>query len=222
MKNIEKLDFLGDPNIGFYAIANNEISIIGDKINKREVEKTLKVKCFRLKANNTSLVGLFLSMNSNGLIAPDILLDEEISRLKEIAKQFSMNFLILKTKYTALNNLILANDKGCIISRNFTKREAKKIEDCLNVETIRMDIYGFKIVGSVGVANNNGCVVHRDTNDDELKKIEEILKVDVETSTVNFGSPFVASGIIANDKGILVGSKTTGPELAIIYDTLKG
>ena len=220
MKKVKLLDFFGDPNIGFYGISNNEITLIGKDLEKKEFQKVLKTKVFKVSANQTNLIGLFSFMNSYGIIIPYIFDEEEIKEIENIVKKFDMNLLVLKSKHTAIKNLILGNDKAAIISKYFSKKEEKKIEETLNVEVVRMDIHKFKIVGSIGYANNKGCIIHRDLKDDEIEKIEEILKVEVQRATVNFGSPFVSSGIVANDKGLVVGSRTSGPELGIISETL--
>jgi translation initiation factor 6 len=39
------------------------------------------------------------------------------------------------------------------------------------------------------------------------------MKVTVEHSTVNGGMPYVKSGLLANNKGVVVGGNTTGPEV---------
>jgi translation initiation factor 6 len=101
-----------------------------------------------------------------------------------------------------------------------SRKEKKKIEDCLGVETEYSEIANLNIVGSCGVATNNGCLLHWDVKEDEMKVVEDLLKVDVDIGTVNFGSPFVKSGLIANSKGCLLGEKTTPPELARIMEAL--
>jgi translation initiation factor 6 len=52
--------------------------------------------------------------------------------------------------------------------------------------------------------------------DEERELLKEVLKVDVDVGTINMGCPFVASGILANDNGVVVGGLTTGPETLII------
>ena len=55
---------------------------------------------------------------------------------------------------------------------------------------------------------------------DEAKLIEETLGVPAMVGTVSFGSPFVGAGICSSNKGVVVGSETTGPELNRIEDAL--
>ncbi len=54
-----------------------------------------------------------------------------------------------------------------------------------------------------------------------MNLIKESLEVDVEAVTVNGGVPFVASGVIANSKSVVVGTLTTGPELIMLSRVFK-
>jgi len=50
--------------------------------------------------------------------------------------------------------------------------------------------------------------------------VEELFKLPVDIGTVNFGSPLVGSGILANSKGYVVGLDTTGPEISRIEERI--
>ncbi len=76
------------------------------------------------------------------------------------------------------------------------------------------------IVGSTGVATNNGALLHPLAGEDEIKHIKSILKADVDIGTVNRGTGFVRTGILANTKDVLLGDMTTGPEIMRIEDAL--
>ena len=213
------LSFYGDPNIGLYARASDKIVLLGRTMErwKGELEKYLGAPCKLVTISETDFVGLFSVFNSNGIILPKIVKEKE---LKEIVNWFD-NVLVLKGKYTAVGNLISTNDKGGIVSRLITKKEKKLVEDTLGVELIYGKVVGTDIVGSVGLATNKGCLLHRDTTEEEAELISSVLKVDVDIGTVNFGSPFVSSGIIANSFGAVIGDKSSGPEIDRIIRTLK-
>jgi translation initiation factor 6 len=149
-------------------------------------------------------------------LLPKIVNQKEIEAIKKIG----INVEILKTKFTALGNLILCNDKGALISDVFSKIEKKKIENCLGVESEYSKLAGLSTPGSCGISTNKGCVVHRDCNDEEVEKVKSLLKVKVGVGTINFGSPFIGSGIIANSNGILAGSLTTAPEVENLIEVL--
>ena len=77
-----------------------------------------------------------------------------------------------------------------------------------------------KNAGMAGIATNKGVLVHPKASQEEISVIEELFALPVDIGTVNFGSPLVGSGLIANSKGYVAGEETTGPELSRIEDAL--
>lgn len=221
---ILSLNFFGDCNIGLFGKSCDSFclisSIIPEEI-KRKIEDLLKVRVFSLSIAETEFIGLFLSFNSNGILAPKIVNERERKILENIKNEMEINLAFLKTKHTAIGNLVICNDNGAIVSKLFRKDEKRVIEDCLDVEAEYCKIAGLDIVGSCGLATNKGCLLHRDSSEKEIEIVEKILKVEVGIGTVNFGSPFVSSGIISNSNGILIGEKTTGAEITRIMEAFK-
>ena len=221
---ILQTNFDGDINVGMYGVCNNEVCIIGEILNKKyveQIENALQVKVVKATISNSYLIGLFSFMNSNGIILPKTIEDYELKKLKNYLKEFDLNFLILKSKYTAIGNLIVGNNKGAVISPLFSKKEKKMIENVLGVEVVFGKIAKLNIPGSCAVANDFGVYAHYGIYGSELKKIESTLKVDVVAGTINSGSPYVKSGIIANDKGAVIGSLSTGPEINNILEAFQ-
>lgn len=211
-------NFFGDNNLGLFGKASDEYCFIGNVMKKeiKKIEKSLKVKAVKITIANTDLVGIFCAFNSNGIVVPRIINESELKKFKKVG----LNVKVIKSKYTALGNLILCNDKGALISKLFSKREKKDIEDVLGVETEFGTVANIKTVGSCGIATNKGCLVHRDVKEEEIGKIEDVLKVDVDIGTLNFGSPFVGACGIANSKGAVVGETSTGPEIHRLMEAL--
>lgn len=123
---------------------------------------------------------------------------------------------VLDSKYTALGNVICANDKGAVVSPWLSKEDILTIKDVLGVEVIQQRIAGFNQTGAVMVANNSGAVIHPEADEEDMKKFANVLGVKIEHSTVNNGIPYVASGILANNNCIVVGSMTSGPEIMMM------
>ena len=174
-------------------------------------------KIIHVSVAGTRLIGPMTVMNNNGILLPSTVSDEEI----KILRQTGLNVEKLKSKFTAIGNLISANDKGAIVSNIFNGEVNQDIKDTLGVPTQTMSIGGFVQIGSMVVATNAGAIVHPKANDAETSRISEILQVEAEPATVNGGSPFVSSGIIANFSSVIVGNLTTGPELIMISRALK-
>lgn len=214
---IALLSFYRDPNIGLYGKATDKFLLLGLPIEERLVKEVLGVKSLRISVAGTEFVGLFIALNSNGVILPRVTMQAEVKKFKELG----LNTLILTSNYTAVGNLVAVNDKGAVISKLFSRRERGKIEDTLAVETVFGDIAGMPIVGSCCFATNKGCLLHRDAKEDEVELVESVLRVRVSKATLNFGSPFVSSGIIANRRGALIGDRSTGPEISRVMEGLK-
>lgn len=161
---------------------------------------------------DTRLLGPMMVMNNNGILVSSITSDEEINILKEKSQ---LNVERLKSKYTAIGNLIATNDHGAIVSPlcNDVKTQ---IQDILGVSVISMTISGYIQTGAMIVATNKGAAAYPNASDDEIKIISDILNVNVEPVTINGGIPFLASGIIANSKSVVVGNMTSGPELIML------
>jgi translation initiation factor 6 len=207
-------DYYGDANIGFYGRASDKFFISSFD---EDFSNILKVPSKRVSIGGTEFVGLLTAMNSNGILLPTITREEEMEEIKKIG----LDVLVLKEKFTALGNLIVANDKGAIVSELISKTNLKAIEDVLKVEIVQASLVNSKIVGSVCFATNKGVLLHREASDEDVELVRSVLKVEVEKGSVNFGSPFVASGLIANSYGGLIGSKTSGYELDVILRVLK-
>lgn len=204
-----RTNFNGDPNIGLYGFATDGYCILGNHPKHRQkMEEMLKVKISAAQMAGTELAGIFAAGNSNGILISKI---ADAREKREIKKALGINILTIKAKATAIGNLVVCNDKGCIISAKL-KKYGKEIAEALDCETSVGKVAGLHIVGSAAVATNKGCLCHRDASEDELKEIEELLKVKADIGSIG-GSPFVKAGIIANGNGIVVSEEASGPEL---------
>jgi translation initiation factor 6 len=207
-----KTDFNGNFNVGLYAYATDDYCLIGQDVPSEliaEIEKALNVPIHRITIAGTGLLGVFLAGNKNCLLIPKITFNDEIEEIKKL----KINYRIIDTKLTALGNNILCNEKGCIINPDFGKTEEETIKEALKVPVKRGKIAGLSIVGALATINKKGCLLHRDAEDFEIEFIEDTLGLKVTTGTVNFGSPYIKSGILANSNGFIIGSVSGGPEI---------
>ena len=220
--NLQKLSIFGTDNIGVYIFTTNKYTIIPqglDSSTKESIAKTLGTELVEAEISRSFILGILINGTDNGILLPKSVTDEELKILKDNLKDCRIE--VLNSKVTALGNTILANNKGAIIYPEFNDIEEKIIKETLGIEEIkRAKIAQMATVGSVGVVTNRGGLVHVDTTEEELKELEKIFKVKIDIGTVNFGSVFIRSGLVANDKGVLVGSSTTGPEILRIQKAL--
>lgn len=150
--------------------------------------------------------------NSNGLLISPYVFSHELDVLRE----HDINVEIMPDKLTAIGNIIVANDNGALVNPSLSDEAKRIIKNTLEVEVVETSIAGLDIVGSLVAATNRGALVHPDASEEELDLVEDVLGVPAEIGTVNRGVKLVGACIIANSNGVIVGNKTTGPELARI------
>ncbi|MBC7130773.1 translation initiation factor IF-6 [Candidatus Bathyarchaeota archaeon] len=210
----------GSASIGVYSLATEKILIIPKFITYRKAErmsKWLSVKLAHTNIGGSIVVGALACANSNGILLPHFVKDEEVETIKTV---FDGTITIMETKKTAYGNMVLANDYGAIVDPRLKQSEIRKISDTLGVEAVPGEIAQLPYVGSLAVATNKGVLVHPLITEEERKLLEDVLKVPVETATVNCGIPYVGTGMIGNTNAVVVGSLTTGPEMFIIGHAL--
>jgi len=214
LEHLKYANFHGDPNIGLFVLATDKYAIVPDYIIDASL---LAKKAVATTIAGTQFCGLFLAGNSHGLLVPWTISEREHAALKKELR--GINICKISSNHTALGNLVVCNDKGAIISP-LLHEHAKQISECLGVPVQESELMGLTIVGALCVATNKGLLLDMYATDAEFEFVKKTLKVAGDISTVNFGSEFVKSGILANSKAVLVGSKTTGPEIARIDEAL--
>jgi len=217
--------FSGIPTLGVLALTTEEITLLPiflDKDDVNEISEILNTKCLQINIGGSCLVGSLAVANKYGILLPKIVDKDELAEIKKFLNDNNLDLTveIIKSKNTALGNLILTNDKGALISTEL-KEFKKDIEDVLNVEVEVGTIAELPTVGSNAVVTNKGCLTHPLVDDDELEFLKGLFKVEyIGKGTANKGTTSVGACIIANSKGAIVGGDTTGPELLMIEDAL--
>lgn len=207
-------------SIGVYSLATEKLVIVPTAVPHKKAQRIaewLKVNLAYTSVSNSILAGAFACGNSNGILLPTSICEEELAIIRSV---FNGSVTVMETKKTAYGNLVLANDFGAAVDPRLKEPVIKQIGDTLGVEVVKAEIAGLPYVGSLGVATNKGVLVHPLLKDDERKALESIFKVPVDVGTVNCGIPYVGTGLIANSHAAVAGSLTTGPEMFIIGNAL--
>ncbi len=217
---IARTDFEGDSNVGAFGIATDKFILVSPNMSAKSldiIEKTFGLPLVQSTVATLDAVGFVAAANSNGIVLPYTVTDEEFAELKR-ADYLHMDWI--DSKMTAMGNIIVTNDRGAICHPSFDSAAVRKIADVLDVEVIRGTVAGLPIVGANTVATNRGAVVHPMATDEEMEVMADLLGVHVEAGTVNRGSPYTRLGVIANTDGMIAGADTTGVELAHISQVL--
>lgn len=214
--DIYKYDVYRGPNIGIYTKVNDSFVFVPNgfaQTKAKTLATYLKVDYLFASVANTRLLGTMMAINNSGMLLPSTCSDYEIQYLK---KSTGLNVGVLDIKFTAMGNLICANDKGGVISPKIPKEALKTIRDTLGVEIIQKKVAGYHQTGVMICANNVGGIIHPETDDGDIRTISDVLKVKIEPATINGGIPYISSGILANNKAVVVGNLTNGPEIMML------
>lgn len=220
--DISKSTILGNSSLGIFALSTDKYTIVPFGIKDSVVKSiydTLNVKIIHNTVANSVLLGTLAVGNSDTLFIPKNTSGKEISILTNELEE-DIQIIELNSKYTALGNLIVMNDKGAIISNMFEKNAQKQISDALNVEVIIGNLLESPLVGSIAMSTNKGALVHPLLSEEEISELSSILKVRADVCTINRGIPYPRVGIIANSRGAVIGVDSTGPESMRIFEVL--
>ncbi|MCS7132019.1 MAG: translation initiation factor IF-6 [Hadesarchaea archaeon] len=215
---ILRLDLGNLPYLGAFALATDNIVILPRQFagHDKRIYEALGVRPTMATVNGSPLIGVFAAGNSNGLVVTDLMEPQE----EDFFRRLGVKVVRIPGKYTAIGNLVLANDNGAVVSPDFPNETVKLISEALEVPVERGTIAGLKNVGAAAVATNKGALVHPNASDEEIKLLESVLRVPVDVGTACGGVEYVGVCIIANSRGALVGSPTTGPELGRVESAL--
>lgn len=220
--DIAKTTILGNSGLGVFALSTEDFSIVPYSVKEsslKVISDTLSVKVIQTTIANSVLVGTMIVGNSKVIFVPQNIKEKEYKILEESLSN-QTKLVELNTKYTALGNLIVMNDKGAIVSDMLEKNAQKQIQDELNIEITVGNLLGSPLVGSIAMSTNRGALVHPLLSEEEIKEIASILRVKVDVCTINRGIPYPRVGIIANSKGAVIGTDSTGPESMRIFEVL--
>ncbi len=212
----------GTNAIGVYVFANNEYALIPQDAPQRLIQgvrDALSVEVIQVSIAKSPLVGIFVAGNDNGIILPSIVTDDELQRIR-LGTRKDLNVEVVPSKYTAISNLVLTNNKVSLISNIMETELLHNISNTLGTEAVSGDLCGSYIVGSIAIINDNGVLMTPDASDEDVKKVKDLFKIRVNVGTINRGIGFVRSGAVANNRGAIVGSSTTGFEIMRLIETL--
>lgn len=213
-------DVLGSPNIGLYCFCTENLAVVPLGITAKKMSKfsqALGAEIFSTNIGGCRLLGALITGNSNGILLPQLVEEYEVQAIRS---HLDVNVQVIRERRNALGNMILANDSGAVADVRLSRATLEAISDVLGVEVVTGEILGLPCIGAFAATTNRGVLAHPSIRMDEKRKIQEVLKVPVETGTINGGVPYVKMGVMANSKGAVVGSITTGPEMMAITRTL--
>ena len=202
-------DFLGTIHIGVAILSTENfvfLPTLASNSLKKLAERVLRVKAIRVTEN---IIGSLAVANSNGIAVSNVISDEVLHQLRKA------DLPIYKApEFFAFGNVVLANDYGGIISPVVPKSIRDNISDVLDIPLEKKTLANSDLVGSLAFITNYGGLFTPLATEEEIQDLKDFLNLKgIGIGSVNKGSEFVASGILGNTKGILIGKETTGIEI---------
>ena len=213
------LSLNGDPNIGVFARAFDEVAFVPvdcPEEFKTKIAERLDVDVVETFIQGSSVIGLLLTGNSNGFVVSGLIQDSELDLLQEYN-----DVLLLGEEMNAAGNVILANDSFAVVHPDMSSEMRRIVGEFLKVPTIPMSFAGVGTVGMTCAISNNGILLPAKSSTEEIANLESQIPVadfPVGTGSVNMGSNLIGAGMIINNKGYLAGNTTSGFELGRIED----
>ena len=215
----QQTSYYGNPWLGMFVKTNDRITLLPkDSMDKLEaaLRENLKTETVRISVADSNILGVYIAMNSNGIVLPNIMTEEELGTIRKCG----LNVCVSGDRYNAHGNNVAVSDKAGVVNPHVERDEVKKMEDALGVELCPATIAGHTTVGSACIATNNGFLVHYRASEDEMAELKNILKVPGSRGTVNKGTGFVAYGAVVNRNGYAVGEGTTPFEMGRLEEAL--
>ena len=183
---------------------------------KSKIVEVLDTKLIELNIADATIVGSLMAFNSSGMVVTDFIDDKAI----KIIENEGFKVCIINDKLNAAGNDILVNDSGCLVHSDMKQTSIDKIKNVFGVPVHRGTIADLNTVGMAAVVTNKGLLCHPKVSDEEKHVLEKVFNVPIMIGTVNHGSPIIGSGLVANTKGAIIGSLTTGIEMGRIEEAL--
>jgi translation initiation factor 6 len=218
---VKRITISGSAVLGVFATCTEDFLLAAPPMSDEEqlnFLQELQATPLFLLIGSSSVVGSLVAGNSNGFVVSGRALKDEIAILK--ANTDGSTVRKLPGLINAAGNVILANDTAALIHPNLIDRAERVIAETLNVDVRRGTIASLKTVGMAACATDRGILAHPKTTEGELSILEDAFGVPISIGTVNYGSPLVGSGLLANSKGYVIGQESTGIELGRIDESL--
>lgn len=206
---IEFADLNGNIHIGvtIYNTENFALAPIGaPKSLVNLISNTLGVEVIKVPER---IIGTLIIGNSHGFVISNVL-------SLEVTEQIETTGLPIyqAPEFFAFGNVALVNDHGGLISPIVPPIIREKIQSILKVPLTTRTLGGSDLVGSLGFVTNYGGLLTPQANEEEIAFTKQTLNLqEIGVGSINKGSDFIASGIIGNTKGMLIGRETTGIEI---------
>ena len=206
---IEYADLNGSIHIGVSILATESHALVPIDTPESLIDTITQILDVNIIKVAEKIISPLAIGNSNGFVISSVISKEVVSQIE------TTNLPVYQVpEFFAFGNVVLVNDYGGIISPIIPTEICKKIEETLEIRLKTGTIANSDLVGSLGYATNIGGLITPLASDDELEIVKKSLNLrTTRIGSINRGSEFIASGIVGNTKGLIIGRETTGIEV---------
>jgi translation initiation factor 6 len=207
---VKMLNISGDAAVGLYLVSNDDYTLIPPGLSeeaKQIIESTLGTTLVETTAGGYRIPGAFSVMTNNYLLLSNIYTEEEINHLRQ---ELDMAIYVLDSDINVIANTVLVHDNKALISYLYSQQLEEELQKLLGVEVERIRLGPVDVFAQYLVPLEDKLLAAPIYSKDELKFFADKLGLErIVQTTVNRGSIFLRSGMVANSKGILLGDLTT-------------
>lgn len=214
-----RLEFNGNAHVGVFARTNDAHTFICHQLTDRdyvEVSEALETEVVQISAGGGRIVGSLVALNARGALVSNLMADSEVAAFRSAGYEVD----VLEHRINAAGNNVLVNDRAALVHPGLGADTVDRIASFFDVEARSGTIAGIPTVGMAAVVTNKGLLVHPRASREEVQELATFFGVEADIGTVNHGAPYLGAGIIANTKGAVTGTPTTGIEIGRIEEAL--
>ena len=218
--NFDRANVRSSPYVGVFASLSDDYILMPISALPKEVklfEKTLEAKVIKTSLAGTSLLGILSKIVGNKAVVSSIVEDQEI----KVLEKHGIEVLRLED-YTSTGNLIAMNNKAGVASPLLRDESIGELEKFLGIKFTKMRVADTDLAGACLTVTNKGFISHPNISEENFNQLKKLFGVEGTPTTANYGDLFVGNSVVANSKGVLVGSLTSGIELTKIDEGLRG
>ncbi len=205
--------------MGVFTRTNDQVTFAATQLTERdykEIEEALETRVTALTLAGSRLIGSLLALNSRAALVSSLADPADVRRLEETGIEVG----VLEDRLNAAGNNVLVNDRAALIHPTLAHDVVDMVGSLFGVETRQGTIAGVPTVGMAGVVTGKGLLLHPRSTPEEVNDLATFFGVDAQIGTVNHGAPYIGAGLVANTKGAISGTPTTGIEIGRVEDAL--
>ena len=220
MNNVKLLKFERDCNIGNYLVVNDFFILCGKRLSdtkKKELEKLYNVPLYFISCFGTELCGIFLTCNSKFILSPK-LFPQELRELEKITEKHRVKLLVKEHPFNTYGNMVfLASHFGCV-SKEYDDEFMGGLSVELNFPIFQIKSEKFDCVGALFREVKKNIILSHELEQESIKDVKKYISG---VSSVNKGSPYLASGIVGNKYGLSIGDESSSVEIQNITENFE-